>query len=62
MWDSEAVATANETTIDLAKKMAELARQLAMPLSLPDVLAGVTKSVLEITWRRMSRDFAVHQG
>jgi GAF domain-containing protein len=28
--------------------MAELARQLAMPLSLPDVLAGVTKSVVEI--------------
>src|ERR1700750_2606549 len=37
-----------ESNADLAIRMAELARQLAMPLSLPDVLSGVTKSVLEI--------------
>jgi GAF domain-containing protein len=37
-----------ESNTDLAARMAELARQLAMPLSLPDVLTGVTKSVLEI--------------
>jgi GAF domain-containing protein len=32
----------------LAVRMAELARQLAMPLALPDVLTGVTKTVLEV--------------
>jgi GAF domain-containing protein len=37
-----------ESNAELAARMAELARQLAMPLSLPDVLTGVTKSVLEV--------------
>jgi GAF domain-containing protein len=37
-----------ESNADLAVRMADLARQLAMPLSLPDVLTGVTKSVLEV--------------
>ncbi|MCV7227678.1 GAF and ANTAR domain-containing protein [Mycolicibacterium komossense] len=46
MCDSDAVRS--ESNGGLAVQMAELARQLAMPLSLPDVLAGVTKSVLEV--------------
>jgi GAF domain-containing protein len=37
-----------ESNADLAVRMADLARQLAMPLSLADVLTGVTKSVLEV--------------
>jgi GAF domain-containing protein len=37
-----------ESNTDLANRMAELARELAMPLTLGDVLAGVTKSVLEV--------------
>jgi GAF domain-containing protein len=37
-----------ESDTALAVRMAELARQLAMPLALPDVLTGVTKTVLEV--------------
>ena len=33
---------------DLAKRMADLARQLAVPLSLDDVLTGVTRNVIEV--------------
>ena len=32
----------------LADRMAELARQLAVPLSVDEVLAGVTKTVLDV--------------
>jgi GAF domain-containing protein len=46
VWDSFPVTS--ESNVDLAERMAALARDLAMPSSLPAVLTGVTKSVLEL--------------
>ena len=37
-----------ESKADLATRMAELAREVAVPLHLPDVLAGVSKTVIEV--------------